>query len=104
MVGDVVEVGFPFTDLSSVKTRPAVVLAEVGMGDWILCEVTSRRRQRPGDIEITADDMNQGELECNSWARPSRLHTLHESLFGEPVGRLTDTKLSEILAEARNLF
>ncbi len=104
MVGDVVEVAFPFTDLSNVKFRPAVVLADVGMGDWILCEITSRRRQRPGDIEITAGDMDQGELERNSWARPSRLHALHESLFGEPVGRLTDAKLSEILAEVRKLF
>ena len=79
MVGDVVEVPFPFTNLSAVKSRPAVVLADVGMGDWILCEVTSRRRQRPGDIEITGSDLEEGALERDSWARPGRLHTLHES-------------------------
>jgi mRNA interferase MazF len=39
--GKVVLVPFPFSDLSKSKLRPAVVLASVGRGDWILCQVTS---------------------------------------------------------------
>ena len=98
------EVSFPFTDLSSVKSRPAVVLADVGMGDWILCEITSRRRHRPGDIEITTMDLEHGVLERDSWARPGRLHALHQSLFRETVGHLKESKLAEILSAARQLF
>ena len=104
MVGDLVEVDFPFTDLSTVKSRPAVVIADVGMGDWILCEITSRRRQRSGDIEITVGDMEEGSLERASWARPGRLHTLHESLFGQTMGRLTEVKLAEIIKAVQSLF
>ncbi len=104
MVGDVVEVPFPYTDLSDAKSRPAVVLADVGMGDWILCEITSRRRQRPGDIMITQGDMQNGALDRDSWARPGRLHALNAGLFEGTVGRLTDAKLAEILAAARALF
>jgi mRNA interferase MazF len=33
--GTVVLVPFPFSDLSQAKLRPAVVLADVGRGDWI---------------------------------------------------------------------
>ena len=40
--GAVVLVHFPFLDLSQTKLRPAVVLAGVGRGDWILCQVTSK--------------------------------------------------------------
>jgi mRNA interferase MazF len=40
-VGSVVLVPFPFSDLSQSKLRPAVVLADAGRGDWILCQVTS---------------------------------------------------------------
>jgi mRNA interferase MazF len=40
-VGQVVLVPFPFSDLSQAKMRPAVVLADAGRGDWILCQVTS---------------------------------------------------------------
>ena len=39
--GAVVLVPFPFSDLSQAKLRPAVVLADAGRGDWILCQVTS---------------------------------------------------------------
>ena len=40
--GLVVLVRFPFSDLSQTKLRPAVVLANAGRGDWILCQVTSK--------------------------------------------------------------
>ena len=46
MVGDVVLTPFPFTDLSEIKIRPAVVLAGVGMRDWVLCEITSSSQVR----------------------------------------------------------
>lgn len=39
--GAVVLVLFPFSDLSRTKLRPAVVLAESGPEDRILCQVTS---------------------------------------------------------------
>jgi len=39
--GSVVLVKFPFSDLSSSKLRPAVVLAAAGRDDWILCQITS---------------------------------------------------------------
>ena len=39
--GVVVLVRFPFSDLSSSKLRPAVVLAHAGGEDWVLCQVTS---------------------------------------------------------------
>lgn len=104
MVGDVVEVPFPFTDLSSSKKRPAVVLADVGMNDWVLCELTSSRRSLPGDVPVTNNDMQSGRLDRNSWARVSRLHTLSARLFVRHFGRLTDAKQSEIAAAVRSLF
>ena len=39
--GEVVLVRFPFSDLSSSKLRPAVILAAAGRQDWILCQITS---------------------------------------------------------------
>ena len=54
MAGDIVLTAFDFTDLSGSKKRPVLVVADVGlpgMGDWIVCELTSRTRaaRRLGD-------------------------------------------------------
>ena len=51
-VGTVVLVRFPFSDLSSFKRRPAVVLADVGRGDFILCQITSNPYADPDAIEL----------------------------------------------------
>jgi mRNA interferase MazF len=39
-VGDVVIIPFPYSDLSQSKRRPALVLAGVGRGDFLLCQIT----------------------------------------------------------------
>ena len=51
-VGSVVLIPFPFSDLSRSKLRPAVVIAEVDHGDWILCQVTSQPYSDSQAIEI----------------------------------------------------
>ena len=70
MVGDVVLAPLPFTNLSGIKIRPAVVLADVGMQGWVLCEITSNPQLRDGYIAIGRDDMDRGRLRLQSWARP----------------------------------
>ena len=79
MVGDVVLTPFPYTDQFDAKTRPCLVLADVGMNDWIVCEMTSRQQSLPGDLRISQNDMRHGTLKLDSWVRPGRLHTLHGS-------------------------
>ena len=104
MVGDVVLTPFPFTDLSASKERPAVVVADVGMEDWVVCEITSSTRPRLRQIEIVDSDFQSGRLRVRSWARPDRLITLNESVFVRPLGHLTPSKQAEIAAAVRALF
>lgn len=40
--GDIVVLPFPFSDLSSSKKRPALVLANLKGDDIILCQITSQ--------------------------------------------------------------
>ncbi len=40
--GEIVVLPFPFSDLSSSKNRPALVLADLRGEDIILCQITSQ--------------------------------------------------------------
>ena len=104
MVGDVIVTTFPYTDLSTVAIRPAMVLANAGPRDWVVCQITSRRQSYFGSVAITQRDMQAGILRNNSRVRTSRLHTLNDSLFRNTVGRLSDAKQAEILPAVRSLF
>lgn len=87
--GSVALVPFPFSDLSQAKLRPAIVLASVGRGDWILRQVTSNEYGDDLAISITTDDFADGGLRVASFARPGKLFTAHETLIRMQAGRLT---------------
>jgi mRNA interferase MazF len=94
--GQVVIVHFPFSDLSQSKLRPAVVLAEAGRGDWLLCQITSKSYGDPRAIQVVAADFVQGALRATSHARPGKLFTAHTSLVAGPIGELHATSFSVI--------
>lgn len=83
--GSVVLVSFPFSDLSRAKRRPAVVLADAGKGDWVLCQVTSKRYADAQACELTDDSFAKGSLRVTSYARPGKLFTANRSLIAEEI-------------------
>ena len=94
--GQVVIVHFPFSDLTASKLRPAVVLAEAGRGDWILCQITSKSYSDDMAISLDAADFARGSLRLASYARPGKLFTAHNSLVANQVGELEPAKFSTI--------
>jgi mRNA interferase MazF len=67
----IVLVRFPFSDLSQTKLRPAVVLADAGHGDWILCQVTSKPYGDARAIKLEDANFASGSLRVTSYARPA---------------------------------
>jgi mRNA interferase MazF len=96
-IGSVVFVRFPFSDLSQSKLRPAVVLADVGLDDLVLSQMTSNAFSDPLAIEIDVGDFRVGGLRRKGFARPGKLFTAHSSLISSVVGVLEPDKLDEIL-------
>ena len=86
--GDVVIVRFPFSDLSQAKTRPAIVLADAGYTDWLLCQITSQRFGDPRAVPISDADFSRGSLILPSFARPAKLFTAEQTLISAFVGAL----------------
>jgi mRNA interferase MazF len=95
--GTIVVVPFPFTDLSSSKVRPALVLASLTRGDIILCQITSQSAGHPEAISVQLADFEPGALlPHNSFALPHRIVTANESCVRRAAGKLLPHKLHEI--------
>ena len=87
-IGTVVLVRFPFSDLSRSKLRPAAVLAAVGRGDYVLCQITSNRYADRDAIELRDEHFNRGSLHRISYVRPGKLFTANDALMVREVGEL----------------
>lgn len=83
----VVLVEFPFSDLSDKKLRPAVVLAQANRQDWFLCQITSNAGIDAKAIRIKQADFAMGSLRQESFARPDKVFTGHETLIERRVER-----------------
>ncbi len=81
-------VPFPFSDLSQAKLRPAVVLADAGRGDWVLCQITSNPYGDARSVTLTDADLAAGSLRVVSYARPGKLFTANRELLSAELGAL----------------
>jgi mRNA interferase MazF len=79
--GTVILVPFPFSDLSHAKLRPAVVLADAGRDDWVLCQITSNAYADSRAIMLVDTSFAAGSLRVTSYARPGKLFTANRALM-----------------------
>jgi mRNA interferase MazF len=96
-VGKVILIPFPFSDLSQSKLRPAVVLADAGRGDWVLCQVTSNSYGDRDAIGLTDESFAQGSVRITSYARPGKLFTANSGLMRAEAGILKGSIVRDII-------
>ena len=102
LVGDIVIIPFPFSDLSQQKRRPAYVAASFEE-DIILCQITSSIKAR--SILLSKNDFSQGELPIStSFIRPDKLFTASKSLILKIIGQVQEKKKEDIQEEISELF
>lgn len=87
-VGDIVLVRFPFSDLSRQKLRPALVLADVKKGDYILCQITSQPYHDQRAIQLGQNSFTSGRLIKTSYIRPAKLFTANIGIIERSVAHL----------------
>lgn len=97
-VGDVVIIPFPYSDLSQSKSRPALVLAGVGRGDFLLCQITSKQYDDSNALSLNESDFLSGSLRQDSFIRIGKLFTANESLIAGVAGHLKSAKTGEAIA------
>jgi mRNA interferase MazF len=104
VVGEVVVLPFPQTNLQAGKRRPALVVADLIGDDLILCQITSQARAVEYSISLSATDFERGRLAVDSFIRPNRLFTVEQSVILYAAGKVKGAKLDETKAKIRQLF
>jgi mRNA interferase MazF len=105
VVGDVVVLPFPQTDLQAGKRRPALVVADVTGDDLILCQITSQSRRNDSySIKLTRAEFDHGRLNVDSFIRANRLFTVEQSVVLYSAAKIKTSKLNEVRAKIRELF
>ncbi len=88
--GDIVVLPFPFSDLSSVKRRPALIIADLQGDDLILAQITSQEKKDKYCIEL------YNVLKINSYIRINKIFTADKSIILYEIMKLNKNKLKEI--------
>jgi mRNA interferase MazF len=101
--GDVVLVPFPFTDLSAVKQRPALVLSPDRLNkvrsDVVVAAITSQIPEVVGEDEMLLSDadLKTAGLPKASIIKLGKIFTIHQGLIRKKLGRVPDSTLQGIL-------
>jgi mRNA interferase MazF len=87
--GEVVLIPFPYTDLTTTKRRPVLVLRPSdAFGDFLAAAVTSQAGH--GDaVTLRQTDFREGDLPKPSYVRTTKLYTLNERIVARRFGVLT---------------
>ena len=104
VVGEVVILDFPQTNLQPGKRRPALVVADITGDDLILCQIKNQVRPDIYSVTLTAADFERGALAVDRLARTNRLFTVEKSTILYSAAQVNAAKMAEVKAKLRQLF
>ena len=104
VVGDIVVLPFPQTDLQPGKRRPALVVADLAGEDLILCQITTQSRRDSYSVPLASNDFERGRLNVDSFIRANRLFTVDHAVVLYVAARVKVFKVDEVRARIRQLF
>ncbi len=97
--GDVVLFPFPFTDLTSRKVRPCLVLSDEMKEDIILCQITSKMVKKDlFCVEIKSSSTINGTIQIDSLIRCNMIFTASKKQILKKVCELSQESYGEVLS------
>ncbi len=101
--GQVITIPFPFTDLTTTKKRPALVISSRAFNqshdDLIVVAITS---QKPFDLNPNEYLLPNSEQQAAGLPKPSKVRcgkiiTIHQRLVRKTLGQISTSALNEII-------
>jgi mRNA interferase MazF len=99
--GDIVLIPVPFTDLSSHKRRPVIVISSDhynrSSADMFVVAMTSNPARVDCGFIINSSDLEQGRLNRPGTVRVDKIYTLSQSLITATFGRVNHSVMERIV-------
>jgi len=106
--GDIVIIRFPFTDLSSSRKRPALIVSNDIVnktGDYLLVQITSKVRTDALSLYIDKTNFTDNKaLPLDSCIRLHKLFLLNQSLILEKATSIKKEFLEKVVGEIIKLI
>ena len=100
--GDIVLIIYPFTNLSSTKVRPALVISSSEFNDLnkeaVCVFITSRYYDTPFDLQVSQGSVgfDMTGLRQRSTVRVGKIATLHLNLVKRHLGQMPSDSMKEV--------
>ncbi len=102
--GDILIVPFPFSDLSSVKQRPVLILSKTSdneiSDDIITCGITSNLKDAKHSVLIDSSSLEEGNIPAKSRIKIDKLFSIEKNIIKKKIGRIN----KEIFEKVKNEF
>jgi mRNA interferase MazF len=105
--GNIVLIPVPFTDLSSSKRRPVIIISSNDYNkdgvDMVVVAMTSNPVQTPYSFTITNTDLVEGQLNRPGKVRVDKIYTLSQSLAVRVFGKVKPVTVRRIRTLLNNI-
>ena len=106
--GEIIVVPFPFSDLSSIKRRPVLVLSKKSdnliSDDIITCGITSNVKDSRYSVLIENENLDKGQIPAKSRIKVNKLFTIDKRIVEKSVGRINKKTFNTVKKEFFNLL
>ncbi|MEK6926984.1 MAG: type II toxin-antitoxin system PemK/MazF family toxin [Nanoarchaeota archaeon] len=101
--GEILIVPFPFSDLSSIRQRPVLVLSKkednLNSEDIITCGITSNLKDSKYGILIENENLQKGVIPKRSRIKVNKLFTINKSIIIKSLARINLQTWQEVKKE-----
>jgi len=103
----IVLVPFPYSDLSSTKRRPVLIVSNDSynnaFNDVLVCVITSNLRKDEYSVTLSNDDLEIGILPESSVVKSHKLFTIHKDKIIKTFSQVKEEFFIQVSEKIRNL-
>lgn len=106
--GDILLIPIPYTDLTTSKQRPVLVLSNnrynQSSKDLLVAAITSQLKNLDYSVVIDTSDLAEGELRMTSVIRADKLYTLSKRIVKRKFGRVNENIMNSVIEKINDLL